>query len=141
MRTAKASRRGATMIEFSLVAFLLMLVIFAGFEFDRVVLVYTTMANASRAGVRYAVVHGSDRTATGDPASGPGVTTAVENKVKQYASMGLLDTSNLTVTVAYPVNNKPGSLVTVSLAYTYNPFVKLPMRFNMTSAAQGIIVF
>jgi Flp pilus assembly protein TadG len=31
-------------------------------EFDRMVLVYTTPASSTRAGVRYAIVHGSDRT-------------------------------------------------------------------------------
>ena len=142
MTRRKSKERGATLIEFALVAFLLMIVVFAGFEFNRMVLVYTTLANASRAGVRYAIVHGSDRTGTGDPASGPGNTTDVVAKVKQFASMGTLNTDNLTVTVDYPaVNNKPGSLVKVSLSYPYNPFVVLPLNVNITSATQGIIVF
>ena len=141
MTRRKSSQRGATLIEFALVAFLLMMVIFACFEFNRMVLVYTTLANASRAGVRYAIVHGSDRTGTGDPASGPGNTTNVVTKVKQFASMGTLNTSNLSVVVDYPVNNKPGSLVKVSLSYPYNPFIVLPLNVNITSATQGIIVF
>jgi len=141
MTRRKSAQRGAALIEFALVAFMLMMAIFAGFEFDRMVLVYTTLGNASRAGVRYAIVHGSDRTGTGDPASGPGNTTNVVAKVKQFASMGTLNTNNLTVTVGYPVNNKPGSLVTVSLSYPYNPFVVLPLNITITSSTQGIIVF
>ena len=143
MTRRKSSQRGATLIEFALVAFLLMMVIFACFEFNRMVLVYTTLANASRAGVRYAIVHGSDRTVTPgtDPASGPGNTANVVTKVKQFASMGTLNTSNLSVVVDYPVNNKPGSLVKVSLSYPYNPFIVLPLNVNITSATQGIIVF
>ena len=141
MTRRKSPKRGATLIEFALVAFLLMMVIFAGFEFSRMILVYTTLASASRAGVRYSIVHGNDRTGTGDPASGPGNTTNVVTKVKQFASMGTLNTDNLTVTVDYPVNNKRGSLVKVSLSYPYNPFVVLPLNINITSATQGIIVF
>jgi hypothetical protein len=91
MTRRKSPKRGATLIEFALVAFLLMMVIFAGFEFNRMILVYTTLASASRAGVRYAIVHGNDRTGTGDPASGPGNTTNVITKVKQFASMGTLN--------------------------------------------------
>ena len=141
MKRKRTGRRGSTLIEFSFVAFLVMILIMAGIEFDRMVLVYTTLASSTRAGVRYAIVHGSDRTGTGDPASGPGNTTAVETKVKQFASMGLLKTSALTVTVQYPVDNKPGSLVKVSVSYPYDPFVMLPLRVNITSATQGIIVF
>jgi Flp pilus assembly protein TadG len=143
MTRRKSPKRGATLIEFALVAFLLMMVIFAGFEFNRMILVYTTLASASRAGVRYAIVHGSDRTGSSgsDPASGPLDTSYVVAKVKQFASMGTLNTDNLTVTVDYPVNNKPGSLVKVSLSYPYNPFVVLPLNVNITSATQGRIVF
>jgi Flp pilus assembly protein TadG len=141
MTKKRSARRGSTMIEFAFVAFLLMMVILAGIEFDRMVLVYTTLASSTRAGVRYAIVHGSDRTGTGDPASGPGNTTAVQTKVKQFASMGLLRTSALNVTVEYPVDNKPGSLVKVSVSYPYDPFVMLPLRVNITSATQGIIAF
>jgi TadE-like protein len=143
MRTRKSARRGATIIEFAMVTLLLMIVILAGIEFDRMVLVYTALANSARAGVRYAIVHGSDRTTTGDPASGPGDKTAVIAKVRQFASAGMLDTSplKLTVTVEYPVDNKPGSLVKVAVAYVYDPFVVLPLGVNITSATQGIIVF
>ena len=143
MRKRKSAQRGATIIEFALVTLLLMIVIFAGIEFDRMLLVYTSLADSARAGVRYAIVHGSDRTGTGDPASGPGNTSYVDAKVRQYASAGTINTSvsALKVFVEYPVNNKPGSLVKVTVKYLYDPFVALPLGVNMTSATQGIIVF
>ena len=141
MRQPRSPRRGATLIEFAFVTLLLMTVIFAGFEFDRMVLVYTTLASATRAGVRYAIVHGSDRTATGDPASGPSDSSNVVTVVKRFASMGTFDTGSLNVTVNYPVDNKPGSLVKVSVSYPYSPFSVLPLHVNITSASQGIIVF
>ena len=141
MKKRKSARRGSALIEFAMVMFLLMIVILAGVEFDRMVLVYTALGNSARAGVRYAIVHGSDRTGTGDPPSGPGDQTAVIAKVKQYASAGMLNTTALNVVVNYPVNNKPGSLVKVSVTYPYDPFVVLPLHVNITSATQGIIVF
>lgn len=141
MRRRKSARRGSTIIEFALVTLLLMVVIFAGIEFDRMVSVYTAVANSARAGVRYAIVHGSDRTGTGDPPSGPGDQSAVIAKVRQFASAGLLDPSALNVDVQYPVDNKPGSLVKVAVTYPYDPFIVLPLTVNITSATQGIIVY
>ena len=141
-RNRNSRRRGSTIVEFALVIFLLMLLTFAGIEFDRMVLVYTTVAHATRTGVRYAIVHGSDRTGTGDPASGPGNTTAVETIIKNFASGGLLNTSSLNISVSYPSNNnKPGSKVIVTVTYPYDPFTLLPLSVNLRSSTQGIIVF
>jgi Flp pilus assembly protein TadG len=47
------------MVEFSVVALLTAITLLFVVEIGRTVLVYTTVANAARAGVRYAVVHGS----------------------------------------------------------------------------------
>lgn len=146
--TRKSRERGATMIEFAIVCFLVMICILASMEFNRLVLVYTSMSNAARAGVRYAIVHGSYRTGTGDPASGATSTTNVETAVKRYASSGMLNTSNLNVTVSYPAStgvtdpgNKTGSLVIVTVSYTYDPFTVLPLAVNLSSTSRGIIVF
>jgi Flp pilus assembly protein TadG len=136
------------MIEFVLMAVLLMLVIFAGIEFDRMVLVYTTLADSARAGVRYAIVHGEDRTATGDAASGATDTSAVVTVVKNFAAAGAFDTSALSVTVSYPAStgvtdpgNTRGSVVAVSVAYPYDPLIVLPLHVTLRSKTQGIIVF
>jgi Flp pilus assembly protein TadG len=142
MRKRRSARRGSTMIEFSLVALLLMITIFASFEFDRMVLAYTSLAHAARAGVRYAIVHGSNRTGTGDPPSGPGNTINVETVVKNFARTGTVDPATLAVAVAYPGGNTPGSLVTITVTFPYHPFTTiLPLNLNLTSTTQGIIVF
>src|SRR2546427_9884053 len=95
-----ASRRGSSLVEFALVSFQLLLVIFAAFEFGRMIVVYTTVANAARIGVRYAIVHGSTSTATGvNGPSGPAANPQnVVNIVNSYAGVGLLDLSKFTVT-------------------------------------------
>ena len=60
---------GASMVEFSLVAVLLIIMLLSVVEMARMVLTYTTVADAASAGMRYAIVNGSDQTST---ESGPG---------------------------------------------------------------------
>ena len=143
MKRRNPARRGSTLIEFALVMFLVMWVIFGCIEFNRMVLVYTALGNAARAGVRYAIVHGSKRTGVGDPASTQGDPSAVVAKVRQYASASLLNSNAVAVTVTYlGGSNEPGSLVTVSLTYRYDPFIGLPLNMlDFRSSTQGIILF
>ena len=139
-----ANRRGTTLVEFALVSFLLMLVIFAAFEFSRIIVVYTTVANSARIGVRYAIVHGSTSTASGvNGPSGPGANPAnVVNVVRDYAGVGLLNLNQLTVTVTYPdASNVPGSRVTVTTRYAYDPWVVLPLNVPLGTTTQGVITF
>jgi len=141
-----SGRAGQTMVEFSVVALLTAITLLFVVEIGRTVLVYTTVANAARAGVRYAVVHGSSR-ATGstvDSASGPGSNPAqVVTVVKNFASAGLLTTSRLVVTVTYPGgSNAPGQYVTVSAVYPYDPLTTyFSKTLRLGSASQGIIAF
>ena len=144
--SGRAGRAGQTMVEFSVVALLTAITLLFVVEIGRTVLVYTTVANAARAGVRYAVVHGSSR-ATGstvDSASGPGSNpTQVVTAVKNFASAGLLTTSRLVVTVTYPGgSNAPGQYVTVSAVYPYDPLTTyFSKTLRLGSASQGIIAF
>jgi Flp pilus assembly protein TadG len=141
-----AGRAGQTIVEFAVVALLTAIILLFVVEIGRMLLVYTTVANAARAGVRYAVVHGSSRSAgtTVDSASGPGSNPAqVVTVVKNFASAGLLTTSLLVVTVTYPgASNAPGQYVTVSVVYPYDPLTTyFSKTLRLGSATQGIIVF
>ena len=141
-----SGRAGQTMVEFSVVAVLTAVMLLFVVEIGRTVLVYTTVANAARAGVRYASVHGSSRSAgaTVDSASGPGNDPAqVVTVVKNFASAGLLTTSRLVVHVTYPGgSNAPGQYVTVSAVYPYDPLTTyFSKTLRLGSASQGIIVF
>jgi Flp pilus assembly protein TadG len=133
------------LVEFSLVTFLTIVLLLAVVEISRMVLVYTTVANAARAGARYAVVHGSDRTGGGaDGPSGPGNNPAeVVTVIKDFASAGLLTTSNLIVTVSYPGgSNLPGQLLSVTVIYPYDPFTSyFPLRVRLGSVTQGVILY
>lgn len=137
---------GSSLIEFSLVAFMSVIVLLGVVEMGRMVLVYTTLANAARAGARYAIVHGGDRTGSGvNGPSGPGSTTQVQTVVQNFASAGLLNTSNLTITVSYPNGvNSAGSPVSVTVTYPYDPFIAYfnpILSTNLGSTSEGVITF
>ncbi|MBS1820559.1 MAG: pilus assembly protein [Acidobacteria bacterium] len=125
------------------------MVLFGVVELGRMVVVYTTIANASRAGARYAIVHGYYRTGSGATGpSGPGSTTQVETVVKNFASAGLLDTTRLSITVNYPGSgtplNGPGQPVTVKVTYTYDalvPFFSTLFGKTLGSTSEGVIMF
>ena len=139
-------RAGQTLVEFSVVAVLTAIMLLFVVEMGRMLLVYTTVANAARAGVRYASVHGSSRSAgsTVDSASGPGNDPAqVVTVVKNFASGGLLTTSRLIVHVTYPGgSNAPGQSVTITAVYPYDPLTTyFSKTLRLGSASQGIIVF
>jgi Flp pilus assembly protein TadG len=138
--------RGQSLVEFSLVALLSVMLLFGAFEMCRMVLVYTTIANAARAGERYAIVNGSDVTATPP-------TTAIQNVVKGYLSTGTVNTSGVSPSVTYCSDptcgttgnsyNVPGNSVQVSVTYPYDPWVGFfPWgTINLTSTAQGVITY
>ncbi len=136
-------QQGAGLIEFALVALQLMLVLLSLLEFGRMVLVTTSVANAARTGIRYAIVHGSTRTGSGvDGPSGPSLTTHIEANVRYYASAGLIDAARLNVAVSYPDgDNDPGSRVRITLVYPYDPFTVLPLSVNLASTSEGVISF
>jgi Flp pilus assembly protein TadG len=136
--------RGAVLVEFSLVLLQLFLVMTFVFEIGRAVLVSTTVSHAARTGIRYAIVHGATRSGSGiDGPSGPSDHTQVDASVVRFAQTGLLSTSQLQITVAYPdaTTNNPGSRVVITVRYPYDPFGILPFHANLGSTAEGIIAF
>jgi hypothetical protein len=141
----RGQTRGQTMVEFSVVAFLLCLLLLAVIEIGRMVLVYTTVANAARAGARYAIVHGGSRTGAGvDGPSGPGANPAqVVSVVKNFASAGLLSGALLIITIAYPSgSNAPGQTVNVTVTYPYDPLTTwFPFRVRLGTTTQGVITY
>jgi Flp pilus assembly protein TadG len=141
----RGGARGQTLVEFSLVAFMCVILLLSIVELSRMALVYTTVANAARAGARYAIVHGGTRTGSGvDGPSGPaGNPPQVVTVVKNFASAGLLSTSNLSITIAYPGgSNAPGQLVSVAVVYPYDPLTTYsPLRVRLGSMSQGVIAF
>ncbi|MEO8662164.1 MAG: TadE/TadG family type IV pilus assembly protein [Bryobacteraceae bacterium] len=141
----RAKQRGQVLVEFAIVAVITICIMLSVLEVSRMLLVYTTIANSARAGVRYACLHGSTRTGSGvsgpsGPAGNPAQVVAV---VKNFASAGLLNTSNLVITVTYPDGtNTPGDNVIVKVVYPYDAWITyFPMTPRLGSSSQGIIAF
>jgi Flp pilus assembly protein TadG len=126
------------------------MVILGVVEMCRMVLVYTTLANGARIGVRYAIVHGSD--------SPP--TTSVQSVVNNYLQAGTISTTTaacppapssaacVQVTYPDPVGasssgcTTPGCHVTVTVSYPYDPLTSyFPLSVNLGSTSQGVITF
>ncbi len=144
MTRAHLRQRGSTLLEFALVAVVLFLVLFGALEMGRMLVVYTTVANSARIGLRYAVVHGQTNTGTGT--AGPSSladTAEIVKAVKDYAKAGLLNVSRLSISVGYPDggSNAPGSRVTVRVVYPYDPFTLLPLGVLLGTTSQGVITF
>jgi Flp pilus assembly protein TadG len=139
-------RRGQALIEFSVVVLLMVIMLLFVVEMGRMLLVYTTVANAARAGVRYAIVHGSSRAVGTTPnnASGPGSNPAqVVKVVSNFAGAAPLTISLLVITVTYPSgSNAPGQSVNITVVYPYDPLTTyFSKAMRLGSAAQGVIVF
>jgi len=144
-RVRRASVHGQVLVEFTLVAFLSLILLLSIVEISRMALVYTTVANAARAGARYSIVHGGTRTGSGvDGPSGPGANPPqVLTVIRNFASAGLLTTGSLVIAVSYPgASNAPGQLVSVSVIYPYDPLTSyFPFRVRLGSMSQGVIAF
>lgn len=129
------SRSGQSMVEFSLV-FVLFVTMMAGlFEFSRALWTYTTLAHATRAGARYAMVHGENNSVTADQ---------IRQRVWDNA-IGL-DSTAITVTPVYAPNNKVGSFVDVQASYTFPMvvgkllFASRGGNFQMTAASRMVVL-
>lgn len=58
---------GQGLLEFTLIFFLLVMVIFATIDFARLFFSYATISNAAREGARYGIVHPGDPSDPSDP--------------------------------------------------------------------------
>ena len=138
-RGKRNSRRGSTMIEFSLsfVGFVLLLI--ALVEIGRAVWTLSSLNQATLAAVRFATVHGS-----GNPILNNGddeTALAIEQLVQQQ-SIGLKG-DLVEVVTEYAPNNDPGGLVIVTAAYPMAPITRLFFRtgtFNITTTATGVVM-
>jgi Flp pilus assembly protein TadG len=142
-RGGAGRRKGSTLIEFSLVALLLCLLLLVFVDFGRMLLIYNGISNAAREGTRYAIVHGANRTGSGiDGPSSSSDYSQVQTVVRSFASSAGLSPGDVTVTVTYSPGNNIGDLVEVTAAYSFSPFVGyFPLRVNMRSASHGVIAY
>jgi hypothetical protein len=142
--------RGSTLAEVPLALLWVFTAVFGLAESGRMLLAYTTMSHAARAGTRYAIVHGSFRTgncASDDlngeagPSNDP---PCVVRVVQNAATAAGLSTGSLTVQVRYPDGaNDIGKRVTVTVSYPFTPVLPLLTPFSVTigSTSEGMICY
>src|SRR5436190_16717899 len=112
-------RGGATVLEMAVVAPAVLLLLFGMIDLGIAVYAYNTLAEAVRAGTRYAAVHGSHATGPAGPVAND---KQVEDVVRSYAP-GFV-ASRLRVSSTWPDgDNEPNSHITVSANYDYTPAV------------------
>lgn len=143
---ARTGRAGQTLVEFAVVTVITVIMLLFVVEMGRTILVYTAVANAARAGLRYAIVHGSSRAvgATMNSASGPaGNPAQILTVISDFAGAGALTTSLLIVSVTYPgSSNAPGQNVKITVVYPYNPLTTyFSKSLLLGTATQGVIVY
>ena len=126
--------RGNSTVEFALVAFFLVMLLLGVVEFGRMVLVYTTVANAARAGTRYAIVHGSDNAATA---------AEVKTVVQNFLSTAPIDPTRATIPDPTYSCSDPGCSVEITVTYPYDPLISyFPISgFTFTSTSKGVITY
>jgi Flp pilus assembly protein TadG len=130
--------RGQALVEFALCSLVVVALMLGVIEFGRMVLAYTTVSNAARIGVRFAMTHGSDNSAS---------TSTIQSIVKSSLGAAAIDTSSATVTVSYPgsaicVGNGPGCPVIVTVSYPYQTmFTYYPIHVTLSSESEGVITF
>lgn len=146
----RPGERGASMVEFILVIQLLLVVIFGIVECGRLMLTYSTLAKAARAGTRYAMVHGSYRKGGGAYGpSGPGNISNVVTEVKRLTTAAGLAETEVTVVDSdaepmYPDgSNGVGKLVRVKVTYPFRvivPLIPIP-PVTLGSTSEGAICY
>jgi Flp pilus assembly protein TadG len=111
-------RRGATTVEFAIVASTVLLLIIGLIVGALGVFRYQEVARLAREGARYAAVHGAAYSrVTGNPAAT--ATDVYQNAILPRAV--ILTPSRLSSSVAWSPDNQPGSQVTVTVQYQWLP--------------------
>jgi hypothetical protein len=139
-RSSSKRSRGQAMVELAFTLPIFLVILLGLVEGGRYVFYSETLNHAAREGARYAIIHGEnaeDGIPTGppdDPSS-----AAVKQAVRD-AAVGLGEPSAIVIPdpIYRPGNNGRGSLVTVTLVYTYTPIV--PVFGSITVEAEASLV-
>ncbi len=135
---------GQSLVEFSLLLPVMLLLITGLFDLARAVWQENTLAYAAREGTRYAIVHGSAGNPAADPAdpTNPGcapgdivICGLIPNVVRQ-AAVGVY---NVSVTVTYPDFSGPTPCADRNCRVQVDasaPFVPLPSQYLLGSVFQ-----
>jgi len=129
-------RRGAVLVETSMIIGLVAMLLFGVFEYGRLLMDWNLLNNAAREGCRYALANNTSTT----------ISTTVQSIVTGYMAGESSDFNNFTVSVSgthlgvsTAVNSlEPGDPITVTVSGTYKflnivPFIHMPTSLVITS--------
>ena len=140
LRVARRGEGGQALAEFAMVSLVFFMLVFGMVDIGRAVWHYNTLAQATREGTRYAIVHGADSSDPSGPGSAsytpPNSDTQVSQVVENHATS--LNAELLTVEATWTDGtNDPGSRVTVSAQYTFEPLFNMfgILAFDMSSSS------
>jgi len=123
--------RGQTFAEFAFIGLPLLMLVFATIGLGMAVYSYSFVCTAARDATRYAIVHGASSTS---PATQADLTTLVRNEAQGIKA------SQLSVSASWTPDNKPGSVVAVSVTYNFQPLSILGgVTLPLTSSAKMVI--
>ncbi len=125
-------QRGQSIAEFAIVAMVSLTLMFGIIQASLALYAFNFVSYGARAGLRYAMVHGSQSGSVATSAS-------VQTYVRGLAIA--LNTSSLTVTTVWTPNENPGSTINVNVTYAFIPFIPLvwSQTLQMSSTAQGLV--
>ena len=112
-RSFRIYRRGAAVVEFAIVAPVLLLLVFGMIEYGRLVMVQQVITNATREGARQAVLDGA-------------TTTSVTTVVNDFLTASRISGAVVTVTPNPPSSAAFGDPVTVSVQVPFSQVSWLP---------------
>jgi Flp pilus assembly protein TadG len=134
------------MIETTISLLVVFSLVFWLFELCMFTYTCSVLNDAAQEGVRYAIMHGTDSSACSGPDTLCTDTTPyakVRAVVTGVTSASLHDVSAMTITVNYANSTAaPGNPVTVTVSYTYVPYLSLPWTQRaVTFVSQGEILY
>jgi Flp pilus assembly protein TadG len=123
---------GSTTVEFAVVGLLVLTVSFGLIDSVRLIVAYSSLAEATRLGARYAIVHGAS-----GPADNPPDVVAVVRNLTSVAGL-----RGATLNVHYPNGtSNVGSPVEITATYTFTPISFIPVNPTVSSKTRAMICY
>jgi Flp pilus assembly protein TadG len=129
--------RGQALAEFALVIPIFLILLFGVIEGGRFIYHYNSLNNATRDGVRYAIIHGEN---SADPI-GPGDDAVMESVISDatFGLVGVIDDVTLEYSGPNGVTNKRGSNVNVGVTFTYTPLMPGLPQITIHAESNGVV--
>ncbi len=134
-------QRGQVLVEFTLAASVLFLLIFGIIDFSRALFAYDQVTAAARIGSRYAIVHGTACAVAGCPSTPASVQAYVRSKVTGInpTYLSVIPTYSPAPGCTDPNLQGPLCIVTVTVSYPFSFVLGYARTITMSSSSQMVI--